>query len=213
MNHPLRFLFFLLVVRPIALIVLGLNIRRRALLPTSGPSIVVANHNSHLDAFMLMNLFPLRLLPRLRPVAAADYFLKTAPRRWFATKIVGILPLERQVQGMRRDPLGDLSAALDRGEILILFPEGSRGDPEQREHFKTGIAHLAKRHPEVPITPVFMHGLGKALPRGEGILVPFFCDVWVGEPFTWTGQRESFMTLLKERVDALACEGRIPEWT
>ena len=36
MIHPLRFLFFVLVVRPIVLIVLGLNIRRRELLPTQG---------------------------------------------------------------------------------------------------------------------------------------------------------------------------------
>lgn len=212
MNHPLRFLFFLLVVRPLALLVIGLNVRRRQLLPGAGPAILVANHNSHLDAFVLMNLFPLGLLPRLRPVAAADYFMQRACRRWFATRIVGILPLERDVKGVHRDPLADLGAALDRGEILILFPEGTRGEPEHREQFKTGIAHLAKRYPQVPITPIFLHGLGKALPRGEGILVPFFCDVYIGEPITWTGDRPSFMTLLNDRMEALACEGRIPEW-
>lgn len=212
MNHTLRYLFFLLVVRPVVLIVLGLNIRRHELLPRGGPAIVVANHNSHLDAFALMSLFPLRLLPRLRPVAAADYFFKNAVRAWFATKIVGIIPLQRDVKKERRDPLCDLSAALERGEILVLFPEGSRGQPEQRAEFKTGVAHLAKRHPEVPVTAVFMHGLGKSLPRGERVLVPFFCDIFVGEPVTWTGDRESFMNLLNERFDALASEARIPEW-
>ena len=212
MNHVLRFLFFLLIVRPVVLVVIGLNVRRRQLLPTRGPAIVVANHNSHLDAFVLMSLFSLGLLPRVRPVAAADYFFQNKWRKWFALNIVGILPLEREVKGMRRDPLADMSAALERGDILILFPEGSRGQPEERAEFKTGIAHLAKRHPQVPITTVFMHGLGKALPRGEGLLVPFFCDVFVDEPITWTGDRESFMSLLKERVDHLACEGHIPEW-
>ncbi len=212
MNHPLRYLFFVLVVRPVTLIVIGLNVRRRQLLPPSGSAILVANHNSHLDAFVLMSLFPLRLLSRLRPVAAADFFLKDRLRAWFATQIVGIIPLQREVKGMRIDPLADLSAALERGEILILFPEGSRGTPEQRAEFKTGIAHLAKRHPTVTITPIFTHGLGKALPRGEGILVPFFCDLFVGEPMTWTGDRESFMTDLNDRIESLACEGTIPEW-
>ena len=212
MNHPLRFLFFLLIVRPVVLVVLGLNVRRRQLLPSTGPAVVVANHNSHLDAFALMSLFPLRLLPQLRPVAAADYFFQNPRRKWFATKIVGIIPLQREVKKMRRDPLADLSAALDRNEILVLFPEGSRGQPEQLAEFKTGIAHLAKRHPDVPITTVFVHGLGKSLPRGEGILVPFFCDVFVDEAITWTGDRESFMSLLNKRIEALACEGRFPEW-
>jgi 1-acyl-sn-glycerol-3-phosphate acyltransferase len=79
--HVLRYLFFLLVVHPLVLIVLGLNVRRRHLLPTAGPAIVVANHNSHLDAVVLITLFGMHRLKSVHPVAAADYFLKT---RWFA---------------------------------------------------------------------------------------------------------------------------------
>lgn len=87
----------------------------------------------------------------------------------------------------------DCHSAFGAGDILILFPEGSRG---QLETFKTGIAHIAKRHPEVPIAPVSLHGLGKALPRGEGVLVPFFCNVFVGESIPWTGGRDEFMRLV-----------------
>ena len=208
----LRYCFFLIVVRPLVLIVLGINLRHRERLPTSGPAIVVANHNSHLDTLVLMTLFPQSLLRRLRPVAAADYFLSRPWLAWFATQIIGIIPIERAPRGSRKDPLAASDAALADGSILILFPEGSRGEPEQRADFKSGIAHLAKRHPGVPIVPVFLHGLGKALPKGELILVPFFCDVFVGETLTWQGDRQAFMAGLGDSMQALAEEGRFPAW-
>jgi 1-acyl-sn-glycerol-3-phosphate acyltransferase len=208
----LQQLFFLLIVRPVVLIVLGLNVRHRDRLPISGPAIVVSNHNSHLDTLVLMTLLPWSLLPRLRPVAAKDYFLRNSLLSWFALTIMHIIPLERQVVDRHQDPLAECSDALKNSEILILFPEGSRGDPEQLGTFKTGIAHLAKRHPDVPITPIFLHGLGKALPKGEALLVPFFCDVFVGEPIQWTGDRQSFMANLETAIKALADEGHRPAW-
>ncbi len=213
MSSLLRFLFFLLIVQPVVLIVLGLNVRRRHLLPEAGPAIVVANHNSHLDAIVLMTLFGLRRLKSVHPVAAADYFLKNRWLAWFSTEIIGIHPLQRNMAGVRNDPLAGICAGLDRGDILILFPEGSRGEPEQLAEFRTGIAHIAKRYPQIPVTPVFLHGLGKALPRGEGLLVPFFVDVFVGEPVGWTGNRDEYMEALQSRFDALRAECHSPEWT
>lgn len=213
MARILRFLFFLCIVRPLVLIVLGLNVRRRELLPANGPAILVANHNSHLDVMALMSLFSLKQLQQLRPVAAADYFLKNRWLAWFSTQIIGIIPLERQLAGVRSDPLGGICGALDQGAILILFPEGSRGEPEQFAEFRNGIAHVARRYPEVPVVPVFLHGLGKALPKGEALLVPFFVDVFIGQPLSWTGNRDEYMRALQSRFDELRGEGYHPEWT
>lgn len=208
----LRLLFFLLVVRPLALIVIGLNVRHRERLPRTGPAIIVANHNSHLDTLVLMSLFPLAHLRRLRPVAAADYFLRNRLLAWFSLNVIGIVPIERD-EPSGRDPLAAASAALAQGDILILFPEGSRGEPEQLKGFKSGVAHLAKRHQGVPVVPVFLHGLGKALPKGEALLVPFFCDVFVGPALYWEGNRRGFLSALEGQINALAAEGHFPPWT
>ena len=211
-NKIIRFLFFFLIVRPLILVIIGLNVRHRERLPKNGPAIVVANHNSHLDTFVLMTLLPFRLLSRLHPVAAADYFLKNRLLAWFSCKIIGIIPIQRSGITAKSDPLAGCSEALERGEILILYPEGSRGEPERMSNFKSGIAHLSKRYPDVPIYPVFLHGLGRALPKDEAILVPFFCDVFVGDSMRWTGDRERFMELLAEKMKLLSDEGKFPSW-
>jgi 1-acyl-sn-glycerol-3-phosphate acyltransferase len=212
MHSFLRFLFFLVIVRPLALIVIGLNVRHRVRLPKTGPALIVANHNSHLDTLVLISLFPLHQLPQIRPVAAVDYFLRNRLLAWFALNLIGIVPLQREIKASAGDPLAAASAALEQGAILILFPEGSRGEPERLSRFKSGVAHLAKRHPQVPVVPIFLHGLGKSLPKGEALLVPFFCDVFVGEALPWHGDRQAWMSALDGAMQALAAEGKFAAW-
>jgi 1-acyl-sn-glycerol-3-phosphate acyltransferase len=181
-------------------------------LPKSGAAIVIANHNSHLDTMVIMTLFPLYLLSKLRPVAAEDYFFQNIFLRWFSLDIINIIPLPRQQKTFHANLFGECDRALKNGEILIIYPEGSRGEPERLSQFKSGIAHLAKSHPEVPIYPIFLHGLGKILPKGEALFVPFFCDVFIGKPIQWNGSKSGFMELLKLSIQNLSSEGIFPEW-
>jgi 1-acyl-sn-glycerol-3-phosphate acyltransferase len=109
--------------------------------------------------------------------------------------------------------LAPVAAALARGDILIFLPEGSRREPERLAEFKSGLARIAERFPAVPVVPIFMHGLGKALPRGDWVLVPFFVDVFIGEPLAWCGSREDCMARYKAAIDALAAEGQFAPWT
>jgi len=203
MNRWLRILFVLLVARPVTLFVLGLNIRNRERLPLQGPAIVAANHNSHLDTLVLLSLFPLRHIQRVHPAAAADYFMSKPWLAWFSRNVIGIVPVTRSGGRLHHDPLAECHAVLERGEILVIFPEGTRGEPEIRQKLKTGIAHLAMRCPSAPTIPIFMHGLGRAMPKGEFLLVPFFCDMFVGNPINWIGDRNEFMHTLETQFGSL----------
>ena len=198
MKKLLRILFVVLVAKPVIVFWLGLTIRHRERLPTRGPAIIAANHNSHLDTVALLSLFPLEDVPNVRPVAAADYFMKPGFMRWFSLNVIGIIPVSRGgvVEGV--DPLAECYAALDRGEILLIFPEGSRGEPEKMAELKSGISFIAKRFPTVPVIPVFMRGLGKSMGKGTFIPIPFFVDVFIGRPFSWTGEKTSFMDRLRD---------------
>jgi 1-acyl-sn-glycerol-3-phosphate acyltransferase len=122
-----------------------------------------------------------------------------------------ILPLARRPQP-GCDPLADIEAALKNGDILILFPEGSRGAPEKRSALKSGIAHLMERQPDTPVVPIYLHGLGKALPKGEWLPIPFFADVFIGESLHWQGKRATTMQALEEAFESLEHEGHFLNW-
>lgn len=210
-SRVLRWVFFAIFVRFVVLIIIGLNIRRRQLLPEDGPAILVANHNSHLDTLVLMSLLPLRLLPKIRPVAAADYFLKNKCIAWFAQNIIGIIPLSRSSRS--RNMLEPIDEALARGDIVIFYPEGTRGEPEAMGHFKSGIQRIAENNPDVPICPIYLYGLGKALPKGESILVPFFCDVWIGKALNGSEGKQAFAEALEQTFQGLEKEAEPREWS
>ncbi|HAB98982.1 MAG TPA: 1-acyl-sn-glycerol-3-phosphate acyltransferase, partial [Parachlamydiales bacterium] len=196
--------FFLLIIRPFTTFLLGMNIRHFNRLPKNGPALVIANHNSHLDAIVLMSLFPLKMLKKIHPVAAQDYFLSNRFLAWFSTQIIGIIPFKRKV--LKENPFEQVEEALNRGEVIIFFPEGSRGEAEKLSPMKSGIAHLTKKFPDVPITPVFLHGLGKALPKGDPILVPLVVDAVIGAPLFSCEDRAVFMQSIHDIFENLSRE-------
>eukprot|EP00005_Dracoamoeba_jomungandri_P007537 CAMPEP_0174271920 /NCGR_PEP_ID=MMETSP0439-20130205/49469_1 /TAXON_ID=0 /ORGANISM="Stereomyxa ramosa, Strain Chinc5" /LENGTH=190 /DNA_ID=CAMNT_0015362199 /DNA_START=176 /DNA_END=748 /DNA_ORIENTATION=+ len=138
---------------------------------------------------VLVSSFSPSTLPMVRPVAAHEYWLdKGEFRAWFARHIIRIIPVKRERSEQEKkehvNPLQNVDDALrNEDAIVIFFPEGTRGStPENLKPFKKGIAYLAKSHPNVPIIPIFLAGLGKILPRGAFVPVPFFIDGFVGEP-------------------------------
>ncbi|WP_454691945.1 lysophospholipid acyltransferase family protein [Achromobacter aloeverae] len=212
----LRMAFAAVVARPVVRLWLGVNVRHRERLPLRGPAIVAANHNSHLDICTLLSLYPLARVPDVQPAAAADYFMKGGPLTWIARNLVGIVPVVRSgmkaANGERRDPLEGCYEALARGAILVIFPEGTRGEPERLQALKSGIAHLARRFPDAPVVPLYMHGLGKSMPKGSFIPLPVFVDIFIGRALSWRDDggedKAVFMQTLSDCFASLRLKAR-----
>jgi 1-acyl-sn-glycerol-3-phosphate acyltransferase len=193
--------FHLVVVRPIVYFVLGTRSRRRHLLPEAA-CVVVANHNSHLDAALLMSLFPLRRLKDIHPAAAADYFGKNWLRRTMAMALMNGIPIERHpVAG--QDPLAPMIRALDAGKSLIFFPEGSRGEPGVVAPFRPGVGRIVQQRPDVPVVPVWLAGPERIWPRGETVPVPVAIDVQIGKPRTYPPELDAREIAQAVREDVL----------
>jgi 1-acyl-sn-glycerol-3-phosphate acyltransferase len=199
-----KILFFMVVVKPVVLIALGLNLVNRKGLPKEGPAILAANHTSHLDTLVLMSLYPLSQLHRVRPVAAADYFMKNKWIAWFSTHCLDIIPIARDGKVARDELFKGCYEALENQQIVVFFPEGTRSLTEEREFkLKRGIHHLVQRYPDTKVIPIILHGLGKALPKGEALLVPFNCDVIVGEEVTHGDDVNEYLASLTAQYENL----------
>ncbi|WP_374755487.1 lysophospholipid acyltransferase family protein [Citrobacter amalonaticus] len=202
MTRILRTLFALCIVWPVIWLWLGLRVKHRERLPKSGPAIVVANHNSHMDVFALLSLFPLCRQAEVHPVAAADYFLRNKYMAWFALNILNIIPVSRK--GGDANPLALCEQALREGKTLILFPEGTRGEPGILSPLKSGVWYLSQHVPEVPIIPVWLRGTEQVMAKGNRIPLPLFIDVTVGHALSSHSDKKFFMDDLKRQLLALS---------
>ncbi len=190
-------------LRPAIRWLTGFDVRCPDRLPVAGPAIVVANHNSHVDTALLLAAFPTQTVPLVRPVAAADYWFRSRVVAWLARQVFGAVPMDRS--GASRDPLGPVSEALARGHIVVIFPEGTRGEPGKLGRFRSGVCRLAQKHPEVPVIPVWLAGCDEVLPRHGRWPRRRRCTVTVGELVRVHGtDPQSAALRLQERVAALA---------
>ena len=145
--------------------------------------IILANHNSHLDTLSLLSSLPGNLLWKVKPVAAEDYFGKTRFQASISNFFINTLLIRRKGEkDSEHDPIRKMLEAIDAGYSLILFPEGTRGKSEQMGKIKSGIARILSLRPEVKYIPVFMTGMGRSLPKGKMILLPYKASVYYGIP-------------------------------
>jgi 1-acyl-sn-glycerol-3-phosphate acyltransferase len=148
--------------------------------PSPALRIYYANHTSHMDTLALWCALPGDLRAKTRPVAASDYWSGAGLKSYIATRGFNALFIERHADKRERDPLAPLVEALQRGESLIIFPEGTRRAQALPSPFKSGIFHLATKVPEAELIPVYLDNLYRSMPKGTLLPVPLTCSVRFG---------------------------------
>src|SRR4051794_22720171 len=139
----------------LALVLLRWRATGRRHLPESGGVLLVSNHLSHLDVFILG--IPLRR--PLNYVARSTLFF---PPLGALIRSVGGFPIQRE--GMGAQGLKETLRRIRKGGIVVLFPEGTRSRDGELGELKSGIAVLAARA-SVPVVPAAIAGTFEAWPR------------------------------------------------
>ncbi|MBB2494292.1 lysophospholipid acyltransferase family protein [Aquipseudomonas ullengensis] len=168
-----------------------------------------ANHSSHGDFVLLWASLPAELRRSTRPVAGADYWQKGGLRSFLINEVFNGVLVDRDRSNPEHNPLQPMLDALEQGDSLIIFPEGTRnlGD-EPLLPFKSGIFHLAKAAPQVELIPVWIANLNRVMPKGRALPLPLLCTLSFGaalEPIDGEA-KSAFLERARNALLALAPE-------
>ena len=176
--------------------------------PAGVQRIYFANHTSHMDFVLLWCALPRPLRQTTRPVAAKDYWGHGALRQYLIHRVFRGVLIERGHVDRASNPLAPMLAALDGGESLILFPEGTRGTGAEVQPFKGGVFHLAESRGDVELVPAWIDNSYRVMPKGSLFPVPLLCSVTFGKPVQMVAgeQKQAFLARLRQSLMDL--EGR-----
>lgn len=177
-------IIYSIVLRNFLKLIVGVKMDNADFFKDEKQFIIVANHNSHLDTMSIMASVPSEIVHNVKPVAARDHFGKNKLTTFLSEKFVNSLLIERKrdKENPANDPICQMIAELDKGKSLIIFPEGTRGQPEIEESLKAGIAIILQQRPNISFVPAYMQGMGKAMPKGDGLIIPHTSRLIYGKP-------------------------------
>ncbi len=152
--------------------------------PVNRQRVYFANHVSNADMPMIWSCLPPNLRRNVRPVAAADYWLKNKLRAFVGPEVFNCVLVDRRPEAREdgHDPMQNILDALDDGSSLIIFPEGNRNmTDDPLLPFKAGLFNIGIARPDIDLVPTWIANVTEIMPKGEVIPLPLICTVTFGE--------------------------------
>lgn len=187
----------------------GFRSENRNLVPRTGPVIIAPTHLSHLDPPLVACATP----RQLRFMAKEELFRGALG---VLIRSLGAFPVRRGEGDTESIRLA--MAALDAGETVLMFPEGTRGDGVHLGPLNKGVAMIAKRT-GATVMPAAIVGTHLALPKGKSKLRRAKLTVRFGEPLRYEDtakgatekeNRDLFLEELGRRLMKLSSEAGLP---
>lgn len=182
----------------------GVSVRWLDCTPDTCQRVYFANHTSHIDALIIWSSLPADVRTLTRPVAAKDYWDRTAMRRYLASQFKALL-IDRHEIKVHHSPVDMMIREIGDTYSLIVFPEGGRNPGTEMQEFKSGLYYLSKKRPDLELVPVYIENSHRVLPRGEFLPVPLLSRVTFGPPTFLLHQERKvdFLLRAKEAVERL----------
>lgn len=186
----------------IAKIAFRLHIEGEEFIPRAGPTILAANHVSFIDPLVIM----VSVRRPVRFMAKKELF--RFPLFGWLLRRFGTFPINRNRINLQA--FKQAASILEAGEVVAIFPEGTRGDGIELQPGKSGIGLIAART-GAPVIPVLHQGTEKVLPRGAWFPRPHRIVIKFGAPLRFgegqigkrQDQAELFSQTIMEKIAAL----------
>lgn len=176
-HSPWLYALGAVVVKPSLRVFCRWRVEGKENVPPAGAAIVASNHVSYLDPPVV----GAAMLPRRMYYMARDDLFRRPLFSALITRL-GAFPVRRGTADRRA--LRTALQLLQAGELILIFPEGTRSKDGTLQPPELGIAHLVA-HARVPVVPVAVKGTHQVLPRGACLPRPARVHVRIGEPLTF----------------------------